>query len=106
MELKLVMVDKDLKNLQEAIKQYGENNKKAKCWSDGILGLINYQAEKQIKTKKRVRDYGEVFTAEKEVKAMKIIVGKMPRYFYVDEDCIFAELTGKQIGGKDYSYFY
>lgn len=35
---------------------------------------------------------------------MKIIVDKMPRYYYVDVDCIFAELTGEQIGGKDYSY--
>ena len=35
---------------------------------------------------------------------MKIIVDKMPRYFYVEEDCLFAEKTGEVIGGKDWSY--
>lgn len=35
---------------------------------------------------------------------MKILVTKMPRYFFVEDDCIFAEETGEEIGGKDYSY--
>ena len=35
---------------------------------------------------------------------MKIIVDKMPRYFCVEDDCIFAEETGKQICGKSYYY--
>ena len=35
---------------------------------------------------------------------MKIIVDKMPRYYYVADDCLFAKRTGEEIGGKDYSY--
>lgn len=35
---------------------------------------------------------------------MKILVDKKPRYYYVEDDCLFAKRTGEAIGGKDYSY--
>ena len=35
---------------------------------------------------------------------MKIFVDKMPRYYYVEDDCLFAKSTGEQIEGRDYSY--
>ena len=35
---------------------------------------------------------------------MKLLINKMPRYNYVEEDCLFAKSTGNQIGGKNYSY--
>lgn len=34
---------------------------------------------------------------------MKILVDKMPRYYYVEDDCLFAKRTGERICGNDYS---
>ena len=33
---------------------------------------------------------------------MKIFVDKMPEYYWVDEQCLFAKKTGEEICGRDY----
>lgn len=34
---------------------------------------------------------------------MKVVVTKLPDYFNVHRTCIFADKTGEEISGKDYS---
>jgi hypothetical protein len=34
---------------------------------------------------------------------MKVVVTKLPDYFNVHTTCIFADKTGEEIAGKDYS---
>lgn len=45
--VKLVMTDKELKTLQEAIKRYGANNKREQSRCDDILSIIDRQVQRQ-----------------------------------------------------------
>lgn len=45
--IKLVMTDKELKTLQEAIKRYGENNKKEQNRCADIWDIIDRQVQRE-----------------------------------------------------------
>lgn len=45
--VKLVMTDKELKTLQEAIKLYGENNKREQNRCADILNIIDRQVQRE-----------------------------------------------------------